>query len=215
MVRLGLRFHDVGANELDECMPLSLKFGIWLIGFMALVSCASKNVPSNPDDACDIFEEHEDWYDAMASTRAKYGIPISAQLAIIRQESSFRHQARPPKTYFLFIPTGRVSSAYGYAQALDGTWEDYQKATGNWGADRDDMDDASDFIGWYTRKTARLHNIGMRDVRSHYIAYYVGHAGYGRGKWKNNAWLKNTANKVQNQADRYYRQLLQCENQFR
>ena len=32
--------------------------------------------------------------------------------------------------YFLgIIPLGRESSAFGYAQALDGTWTDYKKAT--------------------------------------------------------------------------------------
>ena len=46
------------------------------------------------------------------------------------------------------------SSAYGYAQALEGTWDDYRKDTGRRGADRDDFADSSDFIGWYMHGAA-------------------------------------------------------------
>jgi hypothetical protein len=43
---------------------------------------------------------------------------------------------------------GRQSSAYGYSQALDGTWEEYQEDQRR-GARRDRIDDATDFMGWY------------------------------------------------------------------
>jgi hypothetical protein len=37
----------------------------------------------------------------------------------------------PPHVYRLgIIPMGRMSSAYGYSQALDGTWAEYQRETG-------------------------------------------------------------------------------------
>ncbi len=47
------------------------------------------------------------------------------------------------------IPMGRQSSAYGYSQALDGTWEEYQEDQRRRGAKRDRIDDATDFMGWY------------------------------------------------------------------
>ena len=37
-----------------------------------------------------------------------------------------------------------------FAQALDGTWERYKSETGREFADRDDFEDAIDFVGWYT-----------------------------------------------------------------
>ena len=44
-------------------------------------------------------------------------------LAMMYQESSFKHDAAPPMEYFLgFIPIGRASDAYGYAQAKTMTW---------------------------------------------------------------------------------------------
>ena len=63
----------------------------------------------------------------------------------MRQKSSFRHNAAPPRATFLGVPMWwRQSSAYGYAQAKDSTWEWYQQKTGNWGADRDNYADAVD-----------------------------------------------------------------------
>ena len=56
----------------------------------------------------------------------KWGAPVPVPIAMMYQESSFKHDALPPRYYFLgFIPWGRVSSAYGYAQAKDETWADY------------------------------------------------------------------------------------------
>ena len=52
------------------------------------------------------------------------------QLAFIKTESNFRPTARTQRKYvFGLIPPGRISSAYGYSQALDGTWKEYKKST--------------------------------------------------------------------------------------
>jgi len=40
------------------------------------------------------------------------------------------------------------------------TWDDYIKESGNWGADRDDFDDAIDFMGWFIYKTNKDY-VGM------------------------------------------------------
>ena len=132
-------------------------------------------------------------------------------MAIIWKESSFRAEARPPKRYALgLIPLGRPSSAYGYSQAIDGTWEWYRRDTGNSGADRNDFDDASDFIGWYMTKTRETNGIGMTDAYLQYIAYFKGHAGFRKGNWQNDNWLKRAAGKVAAQAARYRVQLPGC-----
>ena len=57
------------------------------------------------------------------------GVSPGMQLAFIKTESNFRPTARTQRKYFLgLIPSGRISSAYGYSQALDGTWKEYKKA---------------------------------------------------------------------------------------
>ncbi|MBF0439284.1 MAG: hypothetical protein HQL93_09210 [Magnetococcales bacterium] len=99
-----------------------------------LAGCATAPpVVSNVDNACAIFENQSGWYEQTLAAQNKWGVPISVQLAIIHQESRFKHDAKPPRSQlFWFIPGPRPSSAFGYAQALDGTWEQYKKHTGVW-----------------------------------------------------------------------------------
>lgn len=184
-----------------------------LVLALVLASCSStpSGPPSNQDNVCAIFDERPEWYEAAQAAALKWGAPIEVQMAIIWKESSFRAEARPPKEYALgLIPLGRPSSAYGYPQALDGTWEWYRSDTGNSGADRDDFDDASDFVGWYMAKTRQMIGIDMNDAFSQYIAYHQGHAGYRSGRWKGNDWLRQAAGKVASQAARYRVQLSNC-----
>ncbi|MEM7505385.1 MAG: lytic transglycosylase [Pseudomonadota bacterium] len=187
------------------------------IALLALVlgSCGSSRDYSGPpraqDDICAIFAERPDWRDATVASSLKWGAPVEVQMAIIWRESSYRAEARPPKTYFAgVVPTGRVSSAYGYAQAIDGTWDWYRRDSGNSGGDRNDFDDASDFVGWYMSKTRRTNGIGMFDAFNQYLAYHEGHTGYKRGGWRSKTWLKNAATQVAQQAARYRGQLSRC-----
>ena len=112
------------------------------------------------------------------------------------QESSFVHDAQPPMQYFLFIPTGRASSAYGYAQVKDETWADYQRETGNGWSDRDDFADAIDFMGWYTHKAQRLNGTSKWDAYGQYLNYHEGWGGYRRGSYRSKGWLMKTSRKV-------------------
>ena len=92
---------------------------------LLLASCATPP-PKNPENICEIFREHRDWYFAAKETRERWGVPIHVPMSMMYQESSFRHDATPPMDYlFGFIPWGRVSSAYGYSQAKTMTWKDY------------------------------------------------------------------------------------------
>lgn len=96
----------------------------------------------------------------------RWGAPVQVPMAMMYQESSFKHDALPPRYYFLgFIPWGRVSSAYGYAQAKDETWADYKREAGGWGASRDDFADALDFMGWYIQKSQRVNGVSMGRLR--------------------------------------------------
>lgn len=110
------------------------------------------------------------------------------------------------------VPWGRVSSAYGYSQALDGTWNWYLEDTGQaaWLTSRDDFEDASDFVGWYMDKTRRINGVAMGDAVSQYLAYHEGHGGYKRGSYRSKRWLIQAARKVGNMAEVYGRQLRSC-----
>ena len=115
-----------------------------------VAACGSGNysAPRNLDNACSIVDQRPKYLTAMKNTERKYGVPVAVQMATIYQESKFIGNARTPHQYTLgVIPMGRQSSAYGYSQALDGTWEEYQKAAGNRRGKRDDIDDATDFMG--------------------------------------------------------------------
>ena len=94
---------------------------------LALAGCATKP-PANPDNLCEIFREKPKWHEAALKMQQRWGAPVQVPMAMMYQESSFKHDALPPRYYFLgFIPWGRVSSAYGYAQAKDETWADYKR----------------------------------------------------------------------------------------
>ncbi len=191
--------------------------GIALTGILLLAgtSCVT-SPPSNLDNACAILHEKDDWYEDTAGSRKRWGLPISTQLAIVHQESRFRGDVRPRRRRFLWIfPGPRLSSAYGYSQALESTWMEYKEATGNRGADRDDFADAVDFIGWYAARAHSRLGIALTDTYSLYLAYHEGLGGYARGSYRDQPHVRSLARKVATRAAAYRRQLLGCEESLR
>jgi hypothetical protein len=181
---------------------------------VSLLGACANTPPSDRENLCRIFEEKDDWYDAAADMREKWGVPIHVPMAMMYQESSFRHNAKPPKDYILFglIPWGRVSSAYGFAQAKTMTWEDYVRETGNSFADRDDFDDAIDFMGWFISKTHTINRVSKWDAKVQYLNYHEGWGGYKRKSYHKKQWLVRVAQKVDSRSMRYAGQLKQCED---
>ncbi|MFA3789742.1 hypothetical protein AB6T38_01340 [Aliiglaciecola sp. SL4] len=176
------------------------------------VGC-STTPPKNISNLCNIFEEKSHWYDAAKEMNEKWGVPIHVPMAMMYQESSFRHDALPPRDYVFFglIPWGRVSSAYGYSQAKTPTWSDYIRETKNSGADRDDFDDAIDFMGWFISKTYKVNGISKWDAYAQYLNYHEGWGGYKRRSYNKKAWLVKVAKKVNARSLRYASQLKKCE----
>ncbi|WP_333683312.1 transglycosylase SLT domain-containing protein, partial [Pontibaca methylaminivorans] len=167
--------------------------------------------PHNMDDACSIATERPKYMRAFKAAERKWGVPVHVQMATIYHESSFRGNARTPFRYVLgILPVGRQSSAYGYSQALDGTWDDYRAATGKRWARRDRMDDAADFIGWYMTKSRDRNGIALTDARNQYLAYHEGHTGYARGSHNAKSWLLRTSGNVESRSAMYARQLASC-----
>ena len=167
--------------------------------------------PRNLDHACAILNERPEYARAFRATERRWGVPAHVQMATIYQESKFISDARTPFRWSLgVIPTGRVSSAYGYSQALDGTWEEYQRETGRFGSRRTDIADATDFMGWYMSKSNQGLGIPLTDARNQYLAYHDGRTGYARGSFNSKPWLLRVADSVEARSQTYRAQLGTC-----
>lgn len=190
--------------------------GVWGLFFLlSIVAAGCVSPPDRPGNICSIFDEKRHWYKASKKSEKRWGVPISLQLAILRVESGFDDDARPKRKRFLgLVPLGRPSSAYGYAQAVDGTWKQYQRSTGRRGADRDDFRDAVDFVGWYVNRSSRQLGISKSDGYAQYLAYHEGVNGYKRRTYRKKSGVKKAARRVQNQSASYSRQLRGCRKKL-
>ena len=184
-----------------------------ILALVLVAGCASP--PSNTRDACVIFDEKgglfNNWYRLASRVENEFDIPVPVMMATIWQESRFQARARPPRQRLLgFIPWRRPTSAYGFAQAKDGTWEWYQRDTGRATANRRRFRDAIHFVGWYHDHSARTLGLPRDDAYSLYLAYHEGHGGFRNRTFEGKPWLMQVAGRVQQRADAYERQLAQC-----
>jgi hypothetical protein len=177
-----------------------------------LVSCGGRfSAPENLDNACAIVGDRPQYLRAMKNTEARWGVPVAVQMATIYQESKFIGNAKTPHRFALgIIPMGRQSSAYGYGQAIDATWDDYKEGPGRMGARRDRIEDATDFMGWYMDLSQKDLGIPKYDARNQYLAYHEGRKGYASGSHNDKAWLLRVADQVAARADLYQMQLIGC-----
>lgn len=182
-----------------------------LVLFLTACSGGKQSAPSNLDNACSMKSTHSGWFKELRKVERKWGVPDYVILATIHQESRFVAKARTPLKFALgVIPMGRRSSAYGYAQAIDGTWDWYRSSTGKRSAKRDKFRDAVDFMGWYMNESNKRVGIAKTDAYSQYLAYHQGHTGYKRGSYRSKGWLTAIASKVQARANMYKTQLASC-----
>jgi hypothetical protein len=197
-------------EEREGQMSRLLRASILLL---LLASCGGGrySAPRNLDDACAILRERPKYHRAMKATERKWGVPVAVQMAVIHQESKFIGNAKTPHRFALgIIPMGRQSSAYGYSQALDGTWEEYQREEGGRGSRRDRIDDATDFMGWYMDESEEKLGISKWDARAQYLAYHEGRSGYAKQSYEQKSWLMDVANRVGDRAAVYHAQLQAC-----
>jgi len=167
---------------------------IFRAGLLLLIlgSCGARDgaAPRNLDNACSILIERPHYVRAFRKVERDWGVEAHVLMAMIYQESKFISDNRPPHTYALgVIPLGRQSSALGYSQALDGTWDEYQDERGGRGANRTNINDALDFMGWY-------------------MAH--GRTGWRRGTWRSKPWLVRIAGEVRDRSVMYEAQLNSC-----
>lgn len=192
----------------------SLSKIVALCVLLPLGACAS--APRSINDVCAVFAQNDGWISSWRTeayrAEARHGIPAPILMATIRKESGFKGSARPPRKKLLgFIPWKRQSTAYGYSQALDGTWSQYVKETGNFSARRRSFADSIDFVGWYHAKSAASLGIGRNDAYNLYLAYYHGWGGYRRGDWQRNAGMQKYARETADMARSYAAQMQKCK----
>ena len=189
-----------------------------LSGFIIILilsSCAA-SPPKKPNDICSIFLEKRSWYKAAIKSSKRWKIPLEVNMAFILQESSYIQGAKPERTKLLgFIPWKRKSSAYGYAQAIDGTWDIYKKQAKKPLASRTSFKDSVDFIGWYNKKSNKLLGIPKDNARLLYLAYHEGRGGYKKGSYKSKPWLLSVSSDVQKMSNRYRNQYDNCKKKLK
>lgn len=174
-----------------------------------LTACSTlQTTPRNTENLCAIFKQKNGWYNASNATYKKWGIPVPVQMAIMHQESHFVADASPPSGFFSWLGFG--SSAYGYPQAIDGTWRDYQRKSGKGSAQRDKFADACDFIGWYSQISYNKLGIAKTDARNLYLAYHEGHGGFKRRTYNQKPWLLTVSSRVAQRAQQFQQQLGAC-----
>ena len=192
-----------------------VKKGFIVLLLSLMIGACTPPPPKNVENICEVFDEYTNWYWVAKKTQRDWGVPISVQMAIIHQESRFSAKAKPDRTKLLWvIPWKRPSSAYGYSQALQETWENYQK-NANKSGNRDDFASASDFIGWYGFQAHRRAKISRNDAYNLYLAYHEGIGGYMKKSYLSKPWLINVSHKVSAHADKYQQQLKTCEKRFK
>ena len=166
-------------------------------------------------NSCILFDSKKGWYKSTKKSFDKWEAPIALQLAIINQESSFHQFAKPKrKRLFGIILGSRPSTAFGYAQVTNPTWNWYKSRTGNKNASRANFQDVTDFIGWYSEQSKKMLGISKNDFYNQYLAYHEGQGGWKRKAFNSKKWLLDVAKKVETDANKYNNQLRECENQL-
>lgn len=189
--------------------------GVAALLLLAFVLLWDELPPSRPNDICAIFSEKQDWYDSARRVAKEWQVPEPILMALIHRESSFRARARPPRRRILWIlPGPRPSTAMGFSQALDSTWQEYQLRNQRPKARRDEFAHAADFIGWYANEIQRVAGVSPNDPRQLYLAYHEGPTGYRRGSYLAKPWLIEVARKVEARAKMYQSQLDTCRERL-
>lgn len=186
-----------------------------LLLILLLGGCATLP-PAKTDNICSVFNDKRGWHTVAKKAEGKWGTSMHIAMAIMNQESAFRPKARPPRKYLLgIIPWRRASSAYGYAQAIDGTWQSYINSTGDYWRKRSNFADATDFVHWYMGEAMSQNKVGKNDAYNLYLNYHEGTAGFRQGSYKKKKWLPGVAMKVQRKSETYRSQYQRCKDDFK
>lgn len=172
---------------------------------LAISSCSERAKVDDSMGVCEILVQNPSWSKSLKAAQDTYKLPPAFAMAIIYQESKFKAEAK-----------SKGSSAYGYAQAIDGTWKNFQKDVKS-NAKRNNFNDSVQFVGWYTAQLAKSTKLKMSDSYNLYMAYMLGATGfkcYKAGTLKNKAKIvedKKLAQKVKDFTAHYQSQFKKCK----
>ncbi len=185
----------------------------FLLYFSLLFITSCISAPRDTSNTCLMFTDNYFWYKFVKNSEKKWGAPVELQMAIIQRESDFDWLAAPEwDKLFKVIPYKRKSSAFGYSQAINKTWDQFVRETDQPLALRISFNDSVDFIGWYINKSNQILKIPKDDYFKQYIAY---HEGWGSFKdYKKSPKVIPYAREVDRVAKKYKAQLNQCKNQL-
>ena len=184
---------------------------VFLVLFFFIASCGS--IPKYPSNACKIFGEKYFYLKYTRASSKKWGVPISSILAVINKESGFRRFAKPPRhKIFKIIPYRRPSSSLGFSQAVNKTWDLYQKENNKPAALRISYKSSSDFIGWYFWKANKINKVSLNNTRDLYLNYYLGFSAYKNKVYRTDKKAIIFAKNVEKQAKIYKSQLRECKS---
>ncbi|WP_150467353.1 transglycosylase SLT domain-containing protein [Francisella sp. SYW-9] len=144
----------------------SLIIVVFSILFINITGILAKEGSLLSRNICQVLKHHPSWRNSLIKADKRYNISPAFTLAVIHQESKFHANAK-----------NRHSSAFGYAQAVDGTWRIFQKDVEPY-AKRNDFNDSVEFIDWYMAQLAHKLHIKTSNSFDLYLAYMLGEGGY-------------------------------------
>ena len=172
---------------------------------LAITSCSEGAKVDGSMGVCDILAKNPSWSKSLKTAQDKYKLPPAFAMAIIYQESKFKAEAK-----------AKGSTAYGYAQAINGTWKHFQDDVKS-NAKRNNFNDSVQFVGWYTAQLAKGTKLKITDNYNIYMAYMLGATGFKRykaGTFKNKTKIvedKKLAQKVKDFTAHYQSQFKKCK----
>jgi hypothetical protein len=161
---------------------------------------------------CSIYEAKPTWEYTLDKVENKSNISKHLILSIMKQESAFKSNAKPPrKKLFWIIPSwNRISTSEGYSQAINGTWDNYKLNTKNDSADRNSFTDSAEFIAWYLNRSIKTNGIKREDYYNLYLSYHEGHGGFNKKSYNKKPFLLKVAKKVERIAKKYEKNQNKC-----
>lgn len=164
------------------------------------------------NNICYIFKKYPNWYKYSKASEKRWGTPVWTQLAIINQESKFKADARsqPKKIFGIPVPFTHKSSAYGYSQALNSSWQNYSDFIDNKSTKRSNFKDSTDFIAWYIYRARKYLHLNNSQIKDLYLAYHEGINGYRKKNYRKNKITIRAAYKVSKIANKYQSQFKTC-----
>ena len=173
--------------------------GVLVVSLMGLTGCfggfgksAVKEQPQQ--NICEVLQREKAWIQPALTTEQRYGTPLSLTLALLE------------------TPLTELDKKHVKPRAAD--WDEYRIRSERWDASPNNVDDATDFIGWFTQESVKRNNIPLNDVSAHYIALRVGHGSYHRLQPDKYPSLLQQAEQIELKAEQWQSELALCRGHW-